>query len=134
VYSQYGLLQQARSWGQYSVDRRFQVALYTNDHIPAVGDTVSDYDECAYLGYQRQALDDSFVPVWDDSTSTYSLQWNGVIFLGIDSATETCYGYFVVDVDGLLVGAELLPDGPQDVGTDTTPIVIISTSTVGNPS
>jgi hypothetical protein len=80
-----------------------EVALFVNNHTPAVGDTLGTYTEAAFGGYARQPL----VSYVDNGVTGHidSLQFAPVVFTCTGAPlTETAYGFFLT-VLGVLVGA-----------------------------
>jgi hypothetical protein len=83
----------------------YQVALFTNTHEPARGDTLADYTEVAFGGYSRQAL---ATPVDAGVTNGVARQsFAEVLFTPTGGGLpQMIRGYFVVG-GGVLIGAEL---------------------------
>ena len=90
-----------------------KLRLYTNNHTPAKGDTISNYTECAIAGYSAITLTGaswSIATVATTTTATYATQTFN--FTG----SGTVYGYYVTDNAGSVVlWAELFTTGPFSV-------------------
>lgn len=84
--------------------------LYSNNKVPAAGDSAASYTEVAGGGYASLPL---LFGTWSitagsPSTGQYTLQqWT---FTGVTNAPGTIYGYYVIrNSDGKLMWAERFP-------------------------
>jgi hypothetical protein len=85
--------------------------LYSNNHTPTPSDVLGAYTECVFSGY---------APVTPGPTTTGPISGNSIpltypvaIFTQTASpVNDLCYGYYITDPAGNLVGAELLAGGP----------------------
>lgn len=83
--------------------------LFSNNHTPVLGDTAANYTVVTGGGYANIDLEAdqwSFV----SGVATYA-DYQAFNFTGATGAPGTVYGYFIVDEDGVLIGAELFPAG-----------------------
>lgn len=98
--------------------------LYQNDHVPAFGDTVSDYEEADFGGYEGLPTDD-----WNDPFASGegkgeithpTLRWE------MDSEFPQCqvFGYYITNDDGELVWAERRPGGPITMNFPGKPFTV----------
>jgi hypothetical protein len=85
----------------------YVVALFTNNHTPALSDTLGSYTEATFGGYARQGLD--FNADEGVVSNIDTIDFSPVSFVPTGSGLpETCYGYFMTD-GSVLIGAELFP-------------------------
>lgn len=96
-----------------------RVGLFRETRVFAPGDTIADYlpIECSFPGYVRQDITS-----WASATLAHE---NLAVTLGslctwtraAGPGAEDVYGYFIVDSDGELLWAELVPTGPVTMTT-----------------
>ncbi len=89
----------------------WDLKLFENNHTPDVGDTVADYDEVSGGGYADFDLDKAEFTVTpgDPAQALYS-DFLDFLFTGATDAPSTVYGYYIIDGNGDLIGAERFPD------------------------
>ena len=116
--------------------KNLTLKLYINNHAPFDVDTASTYTEASGGGYSAKILSSGF---WTISTvggipqALYTEQsWS---FTGALTGAATVYGAYIIDADGVLVGAQALasPYTPSRNGDFLTIIPIIQGSK-GNPT
>jgi len=110
--------------GQNFTSQPVLVGLFTNNHTPAVGDTLANYTEAGFGGYAEQPLT-TFV---DNGTTSHidTIQFGPVVFTCTGAPlTETIYGYFLT-VLGVLVGAVKFAT-PIPVNAPGQAVVVVST-------
>lgn len=83
--------------------------LFSNNHTPVLGDTAANYTVVTGGGYADINLD---AGEWTiaNGIATYNT-YQDFNFTGATGAPGTIYGYYIVDEDGVVVGAELFPAG-----------------------
>lgn len=84
------------------------VKLFSNNITPAVEDEASDYTEVSGGGYSDHDIangDDFSVIAGTPSQATYfeTLEFN---FTGTTGGSGKVYGYFIIDANGELIGAQ----------------------------
>jgi hypothetical protein len=81
--------------------------LFSNDIIPAKGDTASSYTEVSGGGYLAKTL---VFAGWTiaDGIATYTFR--DFLFTGAIAAPTTVFGYFIVTASDVLIVAERCPE------------------------
>lgn len=89
------------------------LALYTSNHTPADGDTLSTYTaiEAAFGGYARITLNAWNAPALDSNNYASSTETVRTFTATGSGLPVSIYGVFVLDVNGALAYAELNPTG-----------------------
>jgi hypothetical protein len=129
----YGLSQESYAWSTWAVQQHFSFGLYTNIVAPSVSSVLADLVEASFLGYSRQPILGSLAPQWNAVTSTYTMQYRGVVFQGSDVANQSIHGYFIVDpTNNLLVSLNEFIDGPYPCGMPGVPLVLIVSEQILN--
>jgi len=80
--------------------------LYSNNKIPAVGDTAASYTEVTGGGYISKSLGFEGWTITEASPSVATYAFQNFSFTGVTDAPSTIYGYFVVNASGVLRWAE----------------------------
>jgi hypothetical protein len=89
----------------------YVLRLYQNNHTPAITDTAANYTEATFTGYAainlvswgNAFLNGSSISEMDEIARTFTQTGVGV--------TNNIYGYYVTDGAGVLIWAELNPNG-----------------------
>jgi hypothetical protein len=99
--------------------------LFTNNKVPAKGDTAANYTEAAGNGYAAIPLTGanwSIALAGSPSVETASYAMQEFDFTG---ALGNVYGYFIVGaISGILLWAEAFTGGPFNVTGSQTPIQV----------
>ncbi len=108
------------------------VRLFSNNYVPAIGDTVANYTEASYSGYAAQSI--GLIPglTWDSVNSRYLAIWSALSFVGTGGSPQNVYGYYVTAADGTLLWAETITGGPVSMGPTTTTLVVQPTLSEAN--
>lgn len=85
------------------LNQSLTLKLYSNNRIPAAGDTASSYTEVTGGGYANFAL---VFGTWVVSGGIATYVAHDFTFTGATGAPGTIYGYFVVNGSGVLCWAE----------------------------
>lgn len=106
-----------------------KLKLFTNDWLPSITDTVSQYTELAYLGYAAKLLTPSeWVITLDGNTNNYYARFAQQVWTFTSSVTV--YGYYITDSTGTkLYFPERFPDAPVTLQSDGGNIKV--TPTIG---
>lgn len=93
------------------LDTDLTMKLYSNDVTPAEANTLATYNEVAGGGYVAKTLYNGtwVITPGNPTIAVYPVQ--DFLFTGPTDTPSTCYGYFVVDSDGILRWAERFPEG-----------------------
>ncbi len=84
--------------------------LFCNNHSPASTDTAGSYTEASGGGYAAKTLTNgSWTQSFVGSIEQVAYAQQTFTFTGALTTNPTVYGYYVVDADGNLIFAELLP-------------------------
>lgn len=88
------------------LDQILTLRLFSNNHTPAVGDTLASYTEVAGGGYAAKSL---LVASWtivsgNPTIASYALQ--DFVFTGVTTSPSTVYGYFLTDPANVIRGAQ----------------------------
>ena len=99
--------------------------LYSNNHIPTPADTLANYTEANYSTYAAVNTG-----LWSaasgGSTGVSQSGGGGCLFSpGVLGTPQDCYGWYLTDVAGNLLGADVFTPGPLNLG-GTTPAVLIT--------
>ena len=85
--------------------------LYQNNRTPAITNVAGDYLEATFTGYASQAIV-SFGNAFLNTSSIAELDASPMTFTQTGTlVTNTIFGYYVTDVAGNLIYAELNPNG-----------------------
>ena len=119
---------------QAYVGTRFSVGnlvhLFTNNIVPAPTDTLGMYTEATYSGYGAVSPS-PWTAASGGSGGTSSAPGSPCVFNpGTLVAPQDCYGWYLTDDGGLLVGAGLFAAGPLNMGGTTTGLTITVTLTL----
>jgi len=108
-----------------------EMGLFTNDITPTEGDVIGDYDEPSAGWYGRIEMEDwpASAMVGGKASTT-----NDPVTFTDDGAggSTSIYGYFIVDGDGDLVGAEADPASPIVLNAAGAAYVVTPTFTNDN--
>lgn len=94
----------------YLKNENLFLRLYSNNVVPAEGDTLATYTEVSGGGYAQKTLIAAnwIVVGGNPSVGTYAAQ--DFAFTGTTGAPGTIYGYYVADIAGILRWAERFPE------------------------
>ncbi len=99
------LLAQLRTW----LNANSKLHLYKNNHAPVHGDTVSAYTESDFVGYAAVALTAWGAPYLTADFHAYIDEVVETFTAGLVVGSQSVYGYYVTDLAGVLIWAELAP-------------------------
>lgn len=88
---------------QELLNRALTLRLYSNNRVPAAGDTASSYTEVSGGGYTAFPL---VYATWAIASGIANYPSHDFNFTSATSAPGTVYGYYITDVDGALRWAE----------------------------
>jgi hypothetical protein len=88
---------------QELLNRALTLRLYSNNRVPAAGDTAASYTEVIGGGYAAFSL---VYATWAIASGVATYPSHDFNFTTATSAPGTIYGYYVTDVDGALRWAE----------------------------
>lgn len=80
--------------------------LFSNNHTPAVGDSIASYTEVAGGGYAAKALAVASWSVVSGNPTVASYAAQDFDFTGATTAPGTIYGYYITDPSNVVRGAE----------------------------
>jgi hypothetical protein len=89
--------------------------LYTNDKVPADGDTLASYTEASFGGYAPAPVSGWTQPA--QQAGAARMQASPVTFTVAGPPGALIYGYFVTDPGGNLLWAERDPQAPVNMQT-----------------
>lgn len=92
------------------LDENLTLRLFSNNHTPAVGDTIASYTQVAGGGYAAKTL---IVASWsvvsgNPTVATYAAQ--DFAFTGTTTAPGTIYGYYITDAANVIRGSQRFSD------------------------
>lgn len=104
------------------------VRIFTNNHTPAVTDTVVSYNEATFSGYAAQTVAGWSAPTVTSHVGSTTSATNDFT---ITSGTQVVYGVFYTDPGGTkFYGAVLDPNAPVTLAiTGTTDYLVTTTLT-----
>lgn len=105
------LLSPLYGW-QVNSTQPWLVRLFKNDHEPARGDLLSDYEECDFPNYAVQAANLGSVGGVVGGVGTLPNTIANTWVRGAGSPDNDVYGYYVTDFSGNLLFAERDPLAP----------------------
>lgn len=84
--------------------------LFSNNHTPAVGDTIASYTEVSGGGYAAKSLASGTwnITSGNPTVATYTAQ--DFAFTGATSAPGTVYGYYITDASNVVRAAQRFSD------------------------
>lgn len=89
-------------------DNYKKIKLYKNNHTPAVGDLVGDYDEADFDGYGEITL--AWSAAFTNGDGKGQITGDSCTWVrGAGATSNTIYGVYVVDYGGDLMYAEKFP-------------------------
>lgn len=99
-----------KAWvGKTAAANPWSLRLFSNNHTPVAGDAASDYTVVAGGGYANISLVAANWVFTPNAPSSMSYAAQTFAFTGATNAPGTIYGYYIVDNNGVLMLAELLP-------------------------
>jgi hypothetical protein len=102
------------------------VHLFSNNYVPTPSDTLGNYTEATYSTYAAVVLTVAWGPAAGGSGGLSAAPSAGALFApGILGTPQDCYGWYVTDALGNLLGADVFSGGPLNMG-GTTPAVIVT--------
>ena len=103
------------------------IHLFTNNITPAPTDTVGMYTDATFTSYSPQATT-PFAAAAGGSGGTSSSAGTPCVFNpGVLSVPQDCYGWYMVDVSGILIAADVFAGGPKNMGGTTVSLTITPT-------
>jgi len=92
--------------------------LYSNNHVPANADDVTDYTECTFPGYAGIPLAGWSAAALNASNKAETELPMQVFTAGVIVTPQDVYGVYVTyNVDGSLIDAELDASGPIEINS-----------------
>ena len=95
---------------QKILNQNIKLRLYSNNVVPAEGDTLSTYTEVSGGGYAFKTLTFANWTIVAGAPTTASYANQDFNFTGVTGAPGVIYGYYMEDADGILMGSERFPE------------------------
>jgi hypothetical protein len=100
------------------------VHLFSNNVVFGSGTTLGGLTEAAYLGYAPVTCLPFAAPSGGSGGTSLSAGTAAVFAPGVLGSPEDCYGWYVTDSAGNLVGGDNFPVVPINMGGTTTSLTI----------
>lgn len=88
------------------LNQTLTLRLFSNNYIPAVGDTLASYIEVAGGGYVTKTLIPASWVIVSGNPTVASYALYNFIFTGVTTAPSTVYGYYITDAANVIRAAQ----------------------------
>lgn len=88
------------------LDQVLTLRLFSNNHTPAVGDTLAAYTEITGGGYAAKTLAIASWVIVSGNPTIASYASQDFAFTGVTGAPATIYGYYITDTANVIRGAQ----------------------------
>lgn len=118
--------------GKTAAGTPLTLRLFSNNHTPALGDTIANYTEVAGGGYAAFALTGASWTVTGATPSVASYAAHSFAFTGATTAPGTIYGYYITDVNSKVIVAQLLDSPPFTPASNGDSVTVTPQITLAN--
>lgn len=101
------------------------IKLFTNNYTPDHTSVAASFVEAAWTGYAQVAM-----AGWSAPAATgdfhYTTTANPAVFSNTSVGAQVCYGYYMVDATGKVIGAERFAGAPLSIPSGNTLTVTVT--------